>query len=380
MKLELVGQADLLRHDGPLPADLANNMRVIPLKSSSSSTDPNISVALVVSSKYSTSVQITIASLTIRDGTLSATIDEKTYNDIPLPQSVKSLTGQNQEPGIILVDFKTNLSINTMSMVVEHIIPIARSEWQRHTFKDTFDSTTTSDAWSILTGNILSLPTQSTQLLALNSASPHYNFRLYAHSPTNKSFHLLSTHTCTSSSHTNSTFVHNHLTALLPSHPPAKPGLDVLDISLLKTNNPPANPAGNGYKLLFRTHRRTTSHRTAGTPNFVSHDECFECEIDDELAGERGYRSVVWLRTTAPGGFKTAILEIFTWYGGLGARLIAPPRRGRYGEYQLLGMRRLLEDGIGNRNDREGEGEGGEEVVSWAPNIDWVDSYTQKPI
>lgn len=221
-------------------------------------------------------------------------------------------------------------------------------------------------------GNVLSLPNQSTQLLALNSASPHYDFRLYAHSPSNKSFHLLSTHTCTSS-HTNSTFVHNYLTALLPSNPPAKPGLDVLAISLLKTNNSAANPAGNGYKLLFRTHRRTTSHRTAGTPNFVSHDECFDCEIEDELAGEDGYRSLKWLRTTAPGGFKTAILEIFTWYGDLSARLFAPPRRGRYGEYQLLSMRSLLEDGIGNRQDREGEGEGGEEVVSWG-DVGWVDS------
>lgn len=151
IKLELVGQVDLMRQERPLPMDLANNIRIVPLKSSSSTADPGILVALFVSSNHENSVQITIASLTIRGGTLSTTIDEKTYNnEILLPQSDKPFTGQDQAPGILLVDFKTHPSVNKMSMVVEHIVPSTQSEWQRHTFEDTFDTTATSDAWSIL--------------------------------------------------------------------------------------------------------------------------------------------------------------------------------------------------------------------------------------
>lgn len=150
IKLELVGQVDLMRQEGPLPTDLANNMRIVPLKSTSSTADPGIVIALFVSSNHENSVQNTIASLTIRDGTLSATIDEQTYGDLPLPQSVKPFTGQDQEPGIMLFDFKPDPSINKTSMVVEHIVPSTQSEWQRHTFEDTFDTTATSDAWSIL--------------------------------------------------------------------------------------------------------------------------------------------------------------------------------------------------------------------------------------
>ncbi|KAI4220946.1 MAG: hypothetical protein L6R36_007237, partial [Xanthoria steineri] len=301
MRFESIGQIDLLRTGEPIHKDRIKDIRIVPLKSSSATADPGIVIALLLSSHNSTSVRITILHLTIHNGTLNTSIDEKTYEDIPLPQSLKPFTDPAHEAGLLLVDFKPEASTNRMSMVVEHIIPSSQSEWRRHTYKDVFESSTTKKAWSILTGNILSLPTQSPQLLALNSsaASPHSTHRLYAlpSSPSPKtSLRLLSTHTCTSPSAQNPTItsIRTHLTALVPSYPPSKPGLDVLDIHLLLKQLPLSEQDTDTdtgtcrYGLLFRTHRRTASNTTAGTADFVSHEDCTECVIDDPLAADKG--------------------------------------------------------------------------------------------
>lgn len=516
MRFESIGQIDLLRTGEPIHKDRIKDIRIVPLKSSSATADPGIVIALLLSSHNSTSVRITILHLTIHNGTLNTSIDEKTYEDIPLPQSLKPFTDPAHEAGLLLVDFKPEASTNRMSMVVEHIIPSSQSEWRRHTYKDVFESSTTKKAWSILvrpflllcipspasdglhrtifrpmslfavrkpysyklcirysqgkrtrspnifssptyprskipssrrreqnpfllpqeqekhltkpptqTGNILSLPTQSPQLLALNSsaASPHSTHRLYAlpSSPSPKtSLRLLSTHTCTSPSAQNPTItsIRTHLTALVPSYPPSKPGLDVLDIHLLLKQLPLSEQDTDTdtgtcrYGLLFRTHRRTASNTTAGTADFVSHEDCTECVIDDPLAADKGYRSLKWLRTTVAGGFKPAILEIFGWEGGgvggrgwegggvggrgweggaVGVRLFAPPRRGRYGVFECVGFRVWglglgLGDRLGVEGDRngEGEGEGGieserkreEGLVCWGHGGEWADSTT----
>ncbi|KAI4206379.1 MAG: hypothetical protein LQ349_009934 [Xanthoria aureola] len=175
---------ELLKNEEPMYLDrVIKNMRIIPLKSSSSTADPSIVIALVVSSSNdnnNTSVQVIIPSLTIREGTLTTTIDEETYEDMPLPHSLKAFTDSAQEAGLLLVNFKPEFSTNRTTVVVEHIIPSSQSGWRRYTYKDVFDSGTANGAWSVLVGNILSLPSQSTQLLTLNTIYPLTTLRLYA--------------------------------------------------------------------------------------------------------------------------------------------------------------------------------------------------------
>ena len=253
-------------------------------------------------------------------------------------------------------------------------------------------------------GNILALPTQSTQLLALNTTYPLTTLRLYALSnpsqtpnPNPNPIHLLSTHTCTSPSstspdtNTNTIHIRTHLTTLLPSYPPSKPGLDVLTITLLahvpktktqlngiiqNTHTDTDTDTSHTYTLLFRTHRRTTtSTHPAGSPLFRSHDTCTESPIPDPLAASPAYKSLKWLPTTVAGGFKPAILEIFSWERrAVGVRLFAPPRRGgRYGVYECVGVRFwALDRGYGYGLGWEGEG-----VVSWGHGGgEWADSTT----
>lgn len=152
IRLEPIGQIELLKKEEPMYMDRVKDMRIIPLKSNSSTADPSIVIALVVSSSNNnnTSVQVIILSLTFRDGTLNTTIDEETYEDMPLPNSLKEFTGSTHEAGLLLVDFKPEDSTNRTAVVVEHIIPSSQSAWRRHTYKVVFDSGTANDAWSVL--------------------------------------------------------------------------------------------------------------------------------------------------------------------------------------------------------------------------------------
>ncbi|CAO1600425.1 hypothetical protein XANCAGTX0491_004115 [Xanthoria calcicola] len=154
IRLEPIGQMELLKNEEPMYLHrVIKDMRIIALKSSPSTADPRLVIALVVSSSNNnnnTSVQVTILSLTIREGTLNTTIDQETYEDMPLPHSLKAFTDSAQEAGLLLVDFKPEDSTSRTTVVVEHIIPSSQSAWRRCTYKDVLESGTANDVWSVL--------------------------------------------------------------------------------------------------------------------------------------------------------------------------------------------------------------------------------------
>ena len=153
IRLDPIGQMELLKNEEPMYMDRGiKDMRIIPLQSSSPTSDPRIAIALIMSSSSNnnTSIQVTILNLTIREGILNTTIEEKSYEDMPLPRSLKPFTGSGQEAGLLLVDFKPEVSTNRTAVVVEHIIPSSQSGWRRYTYKDVFESGTANGAWSVL--------------------------------------------------------------------------------------------------------------------------------------------------------------------------------------------------------------------------------------
>ncbi|KAL8779285.1 MAG: hypothetical protein Q9213_007017 [Squamulea squamosa] len=367
ISLESVGQVNLMEKKGSTSMNWANYIRIVSLKSSHSTSSSDIAIALVIFSKDCTSIQIKVASLTVRDGTLISASDKKVFNEIGLCIAVKPFTGVGREPGILLVNFVPEDTSGKTAMVIHHIVLGEGSEWRKQEYRDTFDDTA-NVSWSILVGNILNLPNQSSQIIALGTAFPQYHLRLYDQNPITNNFNLLSTHTCTSS--TKPPLIRHYLTALLPSYPPAKPGLDVLTISLHK------NTTTSSYNLLFRTHRRTTSQRTAGASGFTSHDTCFDCTITDDLAPQYhsgAYSNLKWLRSSVRGRGgcpKPAMMEIFSWQGKLGARLFAPPFKAKYGEYRQVGIQLDL----GQKSDGcEGVG-----ILPWGDGEEWVDSNSWK--
>ena len=162
----------------------------------------------------------------------------------------------------------------------------------------------------------------------------------------------------------------NYLTALVPSTS-SNTGLDTINISLHKDHE-------GRYKLLFHTHRRT-NNGAGGDP----YGDCIDSIVDDPLASHYSsgaYFSIKWVRCSRA-GYKNAIMEIFSWYGVLGARLFAPdpkaPKATAHGKYKMIGIHYYMGQnslglGLGC------EGDWGFGFMTWGPNEDWIDSNAWK--
>ncbi|KAF4466240.1 phosphatidylcholine-hydrolyzing phospholipase C [Fusarium albosuccineum] len=156
------------------------------------------------------------------------------------------------------------------------------------------------------------------------------------------------------------------LTAFVPTTT-AHRGLDVLQIS--------RHQKGNSASLVFRTYLRGNTQPNKAGEDVQPYDQVKEVTWKDHLASSNPdqYYSIKWM----PARYKSdseaeysGLLEIFSWYGVLGARLFGSSKDSW--AYELVGQLPYL----GQTSIGAGlgcYGDWGHGFVTWAEENEWVD-------